>query len=274
MVSRMQRELDAYKEEKGSPKGAHRFFSDIQIEFLIHELKDPVAVIETALRSVIGKKESYGELTPRQEKTLQRALRGSKKIRQMLNHLLEIGRSEAACISCLPFQPADAAAEVLMDVLETVAGPIFEQVGQIDDQDQRSQYLASCGIYLSLEPGLAELTVVQDETKFRQIMSNLIKNALDHRQEKTEIRLSLEAATLCIDIRDDGPGIAPEYHQLVFEQYIQLEPQLQTPRRRHGLGLAGARILARCLGGDIELYSKKGAGANFRLILPMTFKND
>ena len=85
-----------------------RFFREIEIEFLIHELKDPLAIIETGLRSLLERQDKIGPLTPRQEKTLQRTLRSSQKARQMLNGLLEIGRSEEGCFSFCGFSPTES----------------------------------------------------------------------------------------------------------------------------------------------------------------------
>ncbi|UCE53212.1 MAG: hypothetical protein JSV31_28805, partial [Desulfobacterales bacterium] len=108
------------------------FFRDVEIEFLIHELKDPMSIIETGLRTLLERQDKYGSLSPRQQKTLKRTLRNSKKARQMLNNLLEIGRSEAGCFICCRFQPAQSAYQALMDSLETVAGSIFEKFRNYD----------------------------------------------------------------------------------------------------------------------------------------------
>lgn len=268
----MQGKNDGF-DEKRPAETAGRFFEEIRIEFLIHELKDPIAVVETSLRSLIERKEKYGGLNPRQEKILQRALRNAKKSRRMLNDLLEIGRSQAACFACCAFRPAVVAGEALMEALETVQASIFEAAGQMTEAHQQFDYLASCGIDFVAASEVQDLELVQDQTKFRQIVANLIKNALYHRKQHVQIKLSRQENTLWVEVADDGPGIAPEHHQLVFQQYVQLEPQRTGGRSGHGLGLAGARILARCLGGDIILSSKKGQGANFRLAVPIQFKN-
>jgi hypothetical protein len=63
------------------------FFRDINVEFLIHELKDPISVIETAVRMLLEKPDKCGPLMTRQEKTLKRALRNSKKARILARHL-------------------------------------------------------------------------------------------------------------------------------------------------------------------------------------------
>jgi signal transduction histidine kinase len=101
-----------------SPAAEGRFFRDIDVEFLIHELKDPIAVIETAVRMLLEKKEKYGPLTARQQKTLDRALRNAKKARSLLADLLEVGRSDAGCFQCCHFNALDAVNTVLMETLE------------------------------------------------------------------------------------------------------------------------------------------------------------
>jgi signal transduction histidine kinase len=57
---------------------------------------------------------------------------------------------------------------------------------------------------------------------------------------------------------------------MIFKRYAQVKECSIVPRKGHGLGLAGALILTRCLGGDIQIDSQKGQGAIFRLTLPLT----
>jgi two-component system OmpR family sensor kinase len=245
------------------------FFRDIEIEFLIHELKDPIAVIETGLRTLLEKQQKFGALSPRQYKILKRSLRNSNKARAMLNSLLEIGRSEAGCFVCCRFPPAKAALGALLEALDTVADTLSEEFRTVETEAAAQRLLADNGIFLDFGSGLEETVMVQDETKFRQIVGNLIKNALHHRKERIEIKMHRDDTYLMVDVADDGPGIAPEHHLAVFERYRQIDTCSLTPPRGHGLGLAGARIMARCLGGDIELQSQKGMGATFLLRLPL-----
>lgn len=245
------------------------FFREVQIEFLIHELKDPISVIETGIKTLLTKQDKYGPLSAAQEKTLNRALRNTKKAWEMLNGLLEIGRSEAGCFISCRFQPAQAAYEALLEALETKAAAIAEHSSRYTGQKEILQYLNDCGISFQIEPQLTEIEMFQDEVKFRQIVGNLIKNALHYRKELLEIKLVREKDCLCVDVTDDGPGIDPEHHQAIFRRYTQVNPGEAVSRQGHGLGLAGALIMAKNLGGNIELTSVKGKGATFRLILPV-----
>jgi signal transduction histidine kinase len=250
------------------------FFRDLEIEFLIHELKDPLAIIETGLRTLLERQDKYGQLAPRQEKTLKRTLRNSKKARQMLHNLLEIGRSESGCFISCRFQPAESAYQALKDSVETVAGNVFEDFRECDNESDASECLSKAGIVMDIDPQVVRTEMFQDEIKFRQIIGNLIKNALHHRQKRVEVKVSVDHDQLVAEVIDDGPGIDPDHHELIFKRYAQVKECAIVPRRGHGLGLAGALIMARTLGGDIKIQSELGKGATFRLNLPLNLSAD
>jgi len=252
---------------------AEQFFREIEIEFLVHELKDPIAIIETGLRTLLERQDKFGALSARQESTLKRTLRNSKKARELLHNLLEIGRSESGCFIGERFQPAESALQALKDALETHAWNVFEKFGAYDDQTKALEFLAASGISFAVASAVEGLEMFQDEVKFRQIIGNLIKNALHHCKEKVDIRLDLDGEDLVIAVTDDGPGIEPENHEMVFRRYAQVKECSIVPRRGHGLGLAGANIISRCLGGSLELESEKGKGATFRLSIPLKLES-
>lgn len=250
-------------------KASERFFSEIEIPFLIHELKDPISIIETGVRTLLEKQAKFGPLTPKQTNTLKRALRNTQKARAMLSNLLEIGRSEAGCMVCEEFSPVRAAFKALRDALEIMMGTLADELSQHDNEDDALQLMSEHGVLFVVTPSVANMQLYQDEVKFRQIVGNLIKNALHHRNRWTEIRMEIDENVLVIAVSDDGPGIDPEHHEMVFRRYAQVDTCSIAPRKGHGLGLAGAQILARSLGGDILLESEPGKGATFRLRLPI-----
>jgi signal transduction histidine kinase len=61
---------------------------------------------------------------------------------------------------------------------------------------------------------------------------------------------------------------------MVFLRYAQVKDSANVSRKGHGLGLAGANIISRCLGGQLELESEKGKGATFKLTLPLKLDSD
>jgi signal transduction histidine kinase len=248
---------------------ADQFFRELEIQFLIHELKDPISIIETGLRTLLEKRDKFGPLSPKQENTLKRTLRNTKKTRSMLNNLLEIGRSQSGCFILSRFLPAKSIFHIMKDALEIMTGPLAEEIGKYQAEKDIIELLSENGIMFGISPGLADVEMVQDEMKFGQIVGNLIKNALHHRRKQIEIKMAVENANLVLTVSDDGPGVDPEHQELIFRRYAQVQECSIVPRKGHGLGLAGALILARCLGGDITIDSQKGRGALFRLTLPL-----
>ena len=250
------------------------FLREVQIEYLVHELKDPLAVAEVGVRLLLERKNKYGSLSTRQERALNRSLRNLKKARTMLYEILEIGRSEAGCFSECCFLPQETVYCVLLDALEIIDDSVFKGCRRCRHRSETLEFLATNGIKLEINPELSDMEIEQDETKFRQIVGNLIKNGLYHRKKQVEIRMHSEPNHLLIDVCDDGPGIATKDHEKIFQRYTQLAKSSCStlPRKGHGLGLMGSRILARRLGGDVAVISQPDQGATFRLILPTSLK--
>ena len=246
-----------------------QFFREIEIQFLIHELKDPIAIIETGLRTLLEKQDKFGPLSSKQENTLKRTLRNTKKARAMLNDLLEIGRAQSGCLLCSPFSPVASAYQALKDALEIMTGPLSDEIGKYQAEKDAAELLSRNGIFVEISAQGQNTEVFQDEVKFRQIAGNLFKNALHHRRERVNILMDVADNNLLLAVSDDGPGIEPEYHEMIFRRYAQVAECSVVTRKGHGLGLAGAQILARCLGGDIKIDSREGQGATFRLMLPV-----
>ena len=250
-----------------------QFFRELEIQFLIHELKDPIAIIETGLRTLLERREKFGPLSPKQENTLKRTLRNTKKTRSMLNNLLEIGRSQSGCFVCSHFQPAKSIFQTMKDALEITTGPLADEIGKYQSEKDAMDLLSQNGIFLDISPQAADIEMFQDEIKFCQIAGNLLKNALHHRRRRVDIKLAVAEKNLWLLVSDDGPGVDPEHRELIFKRYAQVKECSIVPRKGHGLGLAGALILARCLGGDINIESQKGQGAAFRLTLPLKLES-
>ncbi|MFH1982839.1 MAG: HAMP domain-containing sensor histidine kinase [Pseudomonadota bacterium] len=245
-----------------------RFFQEVEIEFLVHELKDPLSVIETGIRTLLERQNKYGPLSERQQRTLDRVLRNAAKARQMVYGLLEVGRAQASCMTCCRFFPWQAVFSALMAALETFPAGEWAVPGADADDRDIQRFLERSRIDLVISPRAAAMELFQDEVKFRCIAGNLIKNALQYRRERMAVSLDGDADTLVVVVSDDGPGIEPQHHEAVFQRYLRAGADLS--RSGHGLGLACSRILARSMGGDIVLESHRGTGARFRLHLPIS----
>ncbi|MFO7667447.1 MAG: HAMP domain-containing sensor histidine kinase [Desulfobacterales bacterium] len=259
--------------EKSETENQDHLFREIQIEFLIHELKDPIAVIDAGARLLLENRDKCGALTARQEKVLQRILRSAKKAEGMLHDILETGRSKAGCFSCCRFKLDEALYEVLIDSMETILNvSSLEQQKKFEYKNELVKWLSEQGVFIDIAPGIMGEEIEQDEIKFRQIAGNLFKNALYYRTGRVEIKLNRKDDFLILNVADDGPGIEPEDYQNVFKRYVKMENHSGFTRKGHGIGLAGALVMARSLGGNIEIESRRGKGAKFTLIFPVSMK--
>jgi signal transduction histidine kinase len=125
------------------------------------------------------------------------------------------------------------------------------------------------GVVISVDfpPDLPQVLV--DRVQIGQIVQNLLTNAIqamDHSGQIT-IRAHAERSLMHVDVRDTGPGVAPQDSEKIFE------PLFTTKARGIGLGLAVSRTLARANQGDLTLRVTVGAGADFRLTLPVAPAN-
>ena len=116
-------------------------------------------------------------------------------------------------------------------------------------------------------------TLVTDRLALEQILSNLLENAIKYLKPGVpgEIRVSADllVGRAVIDVADNGRGIDPKDHERVFELFRRAGTQDQPGE---GIGLAHVRALAHRLGGTIDLSSTLGAGATFRLSLPLEWQ--
>jgi signal transduction histidine kinase len=112
----------------------------------------------------------------------------------------------------------------------------------------------------------AGLAVQADAQRARQVLLNLIGNAIKYGEADGVVEISAGAAggRVRIAVRDDGPGIPAELHEAVFEPFNRL----QAGGEGAGIGLTICRSLARGMGGDVTVHSVPGQGATFYFELP------
>jgi two-component system OmpR family sensor kinase len=134
------------------------------------------------------------------------------------------------------------------------------------------------------------VTVDGDEYQLRQLAANVIGNALQHTPATAGITVRVTtsgtplsrgevtasvgimpttAVVAVIEIADTGPGIAPEHTQHIFERLYRAEPSRSRNHGGAGLGLAIAASIIKAHHGRIELSTQPGAGATFRIVLPI-----
>lgn len=165
--------------------------------------------------------------------------------------------------------------DALLDLSKLDAGMVAPQMAAVQI-DRLLGALTASFRALASDHGLTlqcrctqNITAHTDAELLRRMLANLLDNAIKFTAQG-EITLTAEpdGNHIVIEVRDSGPGIAPEHHQRVFEDLVQLDPLPVHGVRGHGLGLGIVRRLARMLQIDIGLDSAPGRGTCFRLRVP------
>jgi two-component system OmpR family sensor kinase len=129
-------------------------------------------------------------------------------------------------------------------------------------------------IDLSVEGGLA-YQVHGDEPRLRQVIGNLLTNAIAHTPEGTPVNVRLTSGTLrdapaaIIAVADKGPGLSPEQAERVFERFYRADEARSRDYGGAGLGLAIVAALVAAHDGIVEADSTPGEGATFQVVLPL-----
>ncbi|MFF2541075.1 sensor histidine kinase [Kitasatospora sp. NPDC058063] len=119
-------------------------------------------------------------------------------------------------------------------------------------------------------PGAAP--VIGDEARLRQVVTNLVGNAVKHTPPGTPVRIGVgtDPGGVCLlEVADSGPGLTEEQAQRVFDRFFRVDPSRSRDNGGGaGLGLAIATALTRAHGGTLTLHTAPGEGATFRVELP------
>jgi signal transduction histidine kinase len=233
-----------------------------------HELRTP-------LNAIVGfvdllREGVYGGLAPRQVKPVERIEASANHLRHLVDQVLDLAKMAAGRLE-IHTETIDLRPFVL-DVASEIESLVSEK-----------------GLSLSLVMGAGLPRIRTDPTHLRQILVNLLGNAVKYTYEggiviRTRLVDSLpdsgpapERSTypttpwIGIQVIDTGIGIAPEDQSRIFEEFEQVDagPRGNSAERGTGLGLAISRRLAALIGGMVELESELGKGSTFTLWLPV-----
>jgi signal transduction histidine kinase len=112
--------------------------------------------------------------------------------------------------------------------------------------------------------------VAADPDKLRQVLVNLIENAVKYSREgQIEVRLASHYGNVRFSVRDEGPGIPLSQQERVFEKFYRLDPNMTQGVGGTGLGLYICRELVETMNGDIWVESAQGEGSTFSFELPV-----
>ncbi len=223
-------------------------FKDQFLSTMSHELRTP-------LNAVLGfsdllADERYGPLNDRQRRYVGHIHTGGKHLLTLISDILDLSKIEAGRMELNRehMTVAPAFAEVISALY-----PLAEKKSQ--------------ALLQRVETGLQ---VHADATRFKQVLTNLVGNAIKFTPEGGRIELVARqvADQVRIEVRDNGPGIPPEQQQRIFEAFFRLT-ETGSATEGTGLGLAITARLVELHGSKLEIESQPGDGACFHFSLPL-----
>ena len=217
------------------------------LRHMSHELKTPL----TALRegAELLSEEVVGKLTPEQREIAEILRHNSIELQKLIEDLLSFGASQAQ-------KPAVDVARV---ELKSVANRV------IDDQK-----LALRAKQLKLDLNVQDLTLSADSEKLRVMLDNLVSNAIKFSPAGGTIRIVAckVEGSVELEVLDEGPGIAPDERDLVFEPFYRGRHAADALVKGTGIGLSVVREYAQMHGGSAEVIDGR-RGAHIRVRLPL-----
>ena len=213
-----------------------------------HELRTPLNAI-IGFSDLLAEK-TAGELTEKQGRFVGHVRDGARHLLQLINDILDLSKIESGLLELQleSFKVSEAMPEVL-----SVIRPL------------------AMAKKIRLEDAGESLSVYADRVRFKQILYNLISNALKFTPDGGKVRVEClsQGGLARISVSDTGIGIRPQDQQLIFEEFRQAGDTTRGVKEGTGLGLAITKRLVERQGGTIHVTSELGKGSCFTFSLPM-----
>ncbi len=241
--------LDASDEQARALAAASQAKSDF-LAGMSHELRTP-------LNAVIGFSELIRMNTVAEPLTLRQS--------QAVEHIAASGQHLLALI------------EEVLDLARIEAGKLSMSVERVDPQlvvrqvcDSLRPQAEAAGVVLKAPPPTAGLGVVADRTRLRQVLINLISNAIKYNREGGMILLEIRQSAhgVALSVHDTGFGIPEDRMTELFQPFNRLGRETSDIAGA-GIGLAVSQRLAQAMDGRLEAVSREGEGSTFTLHLPL-----
>ncbi len=212
---------------------------------IAHDLRTPLSVLTGYLEGI---REGVLDATP---DTIDTMYQEATQLQRLVEDLRTLSMADAGR---LPLQREEVAAADLLQAVRQSFAPIAEQAGVRLELD-----VASAPARLSIDPA-----------RMRQVLGNLMANALQHTPRGGHVRLAArqEAGAAVLEVEDDGAGIPAEALPHIFERFYRADPSRSEEEGGSGLGLPIARSLVEAHGGTIDAHSRQGEGTTFTIRLP------
>lgn len=243
------------------PVGAIEVFRDISLEHEIdrmksefislasHQLRTPLSAVKTYSHMLM---EGFmGPVEPAQKKALQTIIAASNRMNELISTLLNITRIESGSIAITPK---------------------YVNISKLADEVHKElQHAANDkAITMSLETPKAPLQVRTDNLIAKEVLSNLVTNAIKYTPEEGKVTIQVQSRKndVCVKVIDTGFGIPAYSQDQIFTKFFRAHNVVKRETSGTGLGLYLVKGLVDVLGGKVWFTSKEDKGSTFYFTLP------
>jgi heavy metal sensor kinase len=220
----------------------HRFSADVA-----HEVRTPLAILQAELEGLLDR----SELTTESRNAASSALEEAWRLSRIAEQLLEMTRLETGEM---------LSAATCFDLAEMTRGTV-EQMRLLGDEKQLRLHFV----------GMQAVPIMGDPVRLRQVVVNLIDNAIKYTPQGGTISVSSGIAhqKAILEVTDSGVGIPPDAIPYLFERFYRVDGAHSRQLGGTGLGLAIVKSICTAFGGIVTVQSALGAGTTFRVELPL-----
>jgi signal transduction histidine kinase len=218
------------------------------LAMITHELKTPLVPIQGYSDILLN--EHLGKLTPEQKDRLSIIKSSSETLLGIISDLLDVQKLE---IGQLRMKKENS----------DIKNSILKSVNALAPQAEKNK--------VKITTNAESLMIVHDSERIKQVLTNLIKNAMIAVEPKTgkiEVTMEETPSEIQISVQDNGMGIPKDKQKDLFKKFYQVDTTLTRERGGSGLGLAICRGIIDNHGGSISVQSQEGNGAKFTFSIP------
>jgi two-component system sensor histidine kinase/response regulator len=240
---------DALEESARKMRELEKLRDDL-MKMIVHDLKSPLTSVLATMEMLMDG--DFGSLAPQQRGALGDAESKAEDLLALIEDLLEVRRIEetALTLNLEPLAPGALLTEIVHEWSHR-----FQQdraTTTVEASDDAPVFYA-------------------DRPLIKRVIGNLIQNALIHSAHAVKLQLSVrrDGDGVLFTVADNGPGIPPEYHEIIFRKFEQVKTPNAPRVRSSGLGLAFCKLVVESHGGRIWVQSAgEGQGSSFHFSLP------
>src|SRR5688572_27827157 len=241
---------DALEESARKMKELEKLRDDL-MKMIVHDLKTPLTSILATMEMLMDG--DFGPLTQKQRKALGDSEGKAEDLLALIEDLLEVRRIEETSLT--------------LNLSPIAPGALLTEI--VHEWEHRFQ---QDGASASVEATDDAPVFHADRQLIKRVIGNLIQNALTHSSHAVKMDLSVrrDGIGVLFTVTDNGPGIPPEYHEIIFRKFEQVKTPNAPRVRSSGLGLAFCKLVVESHGGRIWVQSAgDGRGSSFHFALPV-----